>query len=660
MPCPSTFGLGTRPVFIQVDDDETITLYPHGGSLFYGDKDVSSTNGTEVTPGSSVTLQADAWIVAVAFIGVTAVRMVRQAASGSVAPAAPVTEADNLGVWGATATVTLTDAPKIHSATLTANTLTALTIDGLAANREAVLQILQPSVTGGGTLTINGQAAAVAGATDALTMIFVYCDADATEVRFVVTNSDLSAQVVKTNGTPMAGRGGISFGQGFTLTDDSTNDQTVVELGTVTAGSLDATSLVPIDATGYPGDAALTFGGTGLYSARTRIKHPTPTVIARLHTPASLNPANPSSVTADTSPDHPSGACTVSAVGFNVRTMGQTFAAPVDISNKIVVAPCKLTTTDKTKMYRVRLEVTSAVGGTDFTNRKSVTIQPQNANYLLYDVYQNFAFGPQEWFDTGTGANLTAVTGIRFYLENNGSTVTTTISASHIGTLPITGNANGKASLVLCFDDWNTSHWTTVLPLFESYGFPATLVPNVAQASDTEVRNMIWHMQSRYGWQVCSHAYTNAEHVDSAGDALRQHHAKLRQRHLALGLSGGEDWAWYGGQLSQQDRVDILQTYYRTGRLFISNPTRTETLPPMEPMRLMCWGEGSADQTDDGAAMIAYIDKAIAQKGLAVITWHNSLAGGDIEAVLAHADANRATLDVQTMEDALRPWIVER
>lgn len=426
------------------------------------------------------------------------------------------------------------------------------------------------------------------------------------------------------------------------------------------AAEATATTLVPIAATGFAGDAALTFGGTGLYPARTRIKLPRrASVLARFHTPASLNPASPAGVTADTSPAHPTGAVTLTTSGFTARFAGKTFSA-TNISNVILRAPIKITATDKAALYRCRMRVTSAAGGTDYTNHKYVVIQPQGGNYQLYDVYQNFAIGPSEWSNTGTGADLTAITGISFHLESNVSAETLTLSVSHVETVPITGNANGKASLVLCFDDWNTSHWSTVLPLFEAYDFPATIVANVAQASDNEVRNMMWHMQRRYGWQITSHAYTNAEHVNQSGDTLRQQHAKLRQRHLALGLSGGEDWAWYGGLAHSQANVDVLQTFYRTGRLFIDGPTRTETLPPMNPMRLMGYGEGAADQADDGAAMITFINKAIAQKGLAVITWHNSLAGGDIEAVLAHADSQRSVLDVQTMEDALRPWIVER
>lgn len=519
-----------------------------------------------------------------------------------------------LGNLGTAQTITLSATQQHVYGTLNANLV--LTVSGLAAGRSAVL-VFKQDATGGRTLTVNGVSQLIP--TDA--------------------GADVALLV---------------------FSDGSSNPTVANLLKPPPTGSVGATTLVPIEPTGIGGDAALTFGGTGIYPGRTRIKIPTRTaMLARFHTPASLSPASPAGVTADTSPDHPSGAITMTTSGFTARLATQAVSPAADISNKIVRAPCKVTSTNRASLFRCRMMVTSAAGGTDFTNYRWVDIQPQNAFYQIYDVYQNFAIGPSEWKTVGTGANLSAITGIRFWLESNASADVHTLSVSHVESVPMTGNANGRASLVMCFDDWNTVHWSTVLPKFEAYNFPAVLTANIAQASDSNVRNMIWHMIRRYGWQVMSHAYTNTEHVDASGNTLRTQHAKIRQRAQAILLHGGEDWAWYGGLSHTEANVNDLNVYYRTGRLFLADPVRTETLPPMNPMRIVGWGQGTTDMTDGGAAMIDYINKARAQKGLAVITWHSSF-GTDIDNVLAHADANRADLDVQTMEDALRPWIVER
>jgi hypothetical protein len=432
-------------------------------------------------------------------------------------------------------------------------------------------------------------------------------------------------------------------------------------------GGASADSTIPIKPTGFNNDAAVSFPATGLLPGRTRIRIPDrERVFARFHTAASLSPANPAGVSADVAPDHPSGAITVTAANFAERTAVQVVSPTVDISNKIVRVPCKISSTDWTKVQRILVEVTSAVGGTDFTNGANVKIIPGSGTsttvYQLRDLYQNFAVGPSEWSPFGAGADLTAITGIRVRINHNSSAGSSSISLSHAETVPLYGNAEGKATLILCFDDWYASHWTTVLQKFEQYGFPGNLVPNLAQPQDFEVRDQIRHMVERYGWQVWSHAWTNSSHnTIPTGDAFTAEHAAVRQRAAALALPGGEDFAWYGNLSPNVDHYERLRQFYRTGRLFVGDrpPLRTETMPPMEPLRMVGYGMGAADSADSGALMIAYINKAIAQKGLAIITWHNTY-GAELDAVLAHADANRATLDVMTLEQALRPWIVER
>lgn len=74
MPAPSSFPLATKPILIQVDDAETITLYPAGGPLYYGPTPDTATSS--VADGASLALAADAFIVSDRPIRVDAIRSV--------------------------------------------------------------------------------------------------------------------------------------------------------------------------------------------------------------------------------------------------------------------------------------------------------------------------------------------------------------------------------------------------------------------------------------------------------------------------------------------------------------------------------------------------------------------------------------------------------
>jgi hypothetical protein len=100
--------------------------------------------------------------------------------------------ASSSATWGATATLTLTDRPQLVTATLTASTLSALTISGLSAGRWAVLEILQPAVTGQGTLTINTQPVPVNTTANSVTTVFAFTDG---------TNIDVVSSASSTGGT---------------------------------------------------------------------------------------------------------------------------------------------------------------------------------------------------------------------------------------------------------------------------------------------------------------------------------------------------------------------------------------------------------------------------------------------------------------------------
>lgn len=59
----------------------------------------------------------------------------------------------------------------------------------------------------------------------------------------------------------------------------------------------------------------------------------------------------------------------------------------------------------------------------------------------------------------------------------------------------------------------------------------------------------------------------------------------------------------------------------------------------------MAWLESD---TEGGTAMVASVQKAIDQKGFFQVVYHDALP--------ANFDANRANIDVVTIDEALRPY----
>lgn len=436
-----------------------------------------------------------------------------------------------------------------------------------------------------------------------------------------------------------------------------------------TGGTVGPDTLLHMAETALPGDIAPAYQDSGFWYRGTRVQAPAQqTRIANFFTTADLS-TQTAGVTADPSPDHPSGAILITAPGFTRRLPQKNLAATIDLTNKNIRIPVKITSKitasgvdDPTNLYRCRIEVSSDnFAGSDGTvtgaNRSYVLLQPQNAYISIYNIWQVFSAGPSEWRTIGLGANLSSINSIRFHLENNASAVTSTLSVSHLDTFPLAP----KAKCVLCFDDAYMGsadqQWTTAAGKLISRGLPGTVYANIGQYGAAEVEKLR-HLQG-YGWQVASHAWTNSQHTALTGNSLVQSVMRAQQRSRALGLAAGgtEDWAWWGNLAHTPANLDALRPYFRSGRLFIDSPAVGETLPPGNPLRLRGYGTGGGDITDAGAGMISWINKAIAQKGLAVITWHNSVFGTEFDNVLNHLVSNAAGIDVVTMEQALSPYL---
>lgn len=447
--------------------------------------------------------------------------------------------------------------------------------------------------------------------------------------------------------------------------------------GGTSSTALAADALLHMVETTFPGDVAPTSQDTGLWYRNTRVRPPSNrTRLANFYTTTDVT-TGVTGTTADPAPNHPNGAILITAPGTTRRLPQKNLGTTVDLSRKNLRIPIKLTSkvtatgvTDPQFLFRCRVEVSSDnFAGSDGTvsgaNRSYITMQPQNTYLSIFDIWQTFTGGPGEWRTVGTGANLAAVNSIRFHLENNSSTVTSTLSVSHVDTFDLAP----KAKCCLCFDDYyisdNDQHWDTMGPKMMSRNFVGTMYPNIAmfQAGDVERLRSLQAL----GWQVASHAWTNSEHAALTGNTLVKSLMRSRQRHKGLGFgSGGEDFAWWGGLAHTAANHDALRPYFRSGRLFtspnsslVTGGVHCETLPPGNPLRLRGYGTAGSDITDVGVTMKAYIDKAITSRGLAVITWHNTVFGAEFDALLDYLDAKRADIDVVTMEQALSPYLAD-
>lgn len=365
--------------------------------------------------------------------------------------------------------------------------------------------------------------------------------------------------------------------------------------------------------------------------------------------------------TADADPDpvNPNG---------SVRLRGNVTATktitPTDLSDVILRLVCKGDLANRGNVTNCRVELSSNNFATG--NYHSWRAVKNTDKHLPDNEWDHIGCGLVDLEIVGSGANLALVNAIR--VRQTTPSGSWDFSVAHLDAVP---NTSMKASCSIWFDDNYLNGLLVGAGKMLRKGFRGVIASSVNGAFlSTAIANgqipasWLRRLIEFHHWQLALHAYSTPEHNDVdggyGGPGLRSHLMNSRHAGHVLGSRDTDDFAWFGNIVANTDTMEAVRKYTRSGRIFINQARMVETRPPTNPHRMWGYGAGGQDVTDSGAAMIAYIDKAIEQRGHCSITWHNLTDAGnpDFDAVLAYLDANRDDIDVLTNAEALEPWTV--
>lgn len=218
-----------------------------------------------------------------------------------------------------------------------------------------------------------------------------------------------------------------------------------------------------------------------------------------------------------------------------------------------------------------------------------------------------------------------------------------------------------KGVVSLTFDDSNITHWTTVRPYMDKYGFQGTaftLPGNLGGGPNSMSLGQLKALQRDYGWEVASHtAWSTDSHnafpvPDLDGDILRTR-AFLKKH----GFQGADMGAYPHGRITPAIVATTRKYQYAARAGAGASNQKTETLPPSDPLRIRPFGISS---TTTVASVIAAIDKAVANREWLVLIFHGIKDVADtyyypvasFQQIVDHIATSG--IAVRTMTDALK------
>jgi hypothetical protein len=368
---------------------------------------------------------------------------------------------------------------------------------------------------------------------------------------------------------------------------------------------------------------------------------------------------------------------TVTLASFNARQLrpAGTLASPVNTTGQLIRIWTKpIANVDpRLSAYKVRLYSTgspSSPGANYHEFGFSGLIREGQKG--AEQRWGSFAVPVNQFTAVGTGADLTAVTWAMVEMQANSSAGMTIA----VGNIELVANGLTKAKMIIAFDDQYPNTINYASRAMARYGFrgvlyvsPAVDLNKTGKLTSSTLKNL----HDNLGWQIASQAYTTENNVGAGGidvmtsDQRTADAAKLRNWQNGLGLSGGN----HGSYFSNVGVTDMIafpmfrQAYQSMRAYYFGEFNQVETYPWADPMRIRGMGAGEFQWGNNSAIYTTYwknhIDRAIAQKGVGFLVFHDGLSGSlsnwqpAFDQMLAYLDTNRASIDVVTVEDLERP-----
>lgn len=295
-------------------------------------------------------------------------------------------------------------------------------------------------------------------------------------------------------------------------------------------------------------------------------------------------------------------------------------------------------------------------------NRLQLTLDTAYGDPALNDDWQTISIPIERFNVVGTGADITSIKLVT--IARGGQSGTHDVILGNVRAVP---RQLRKAVCCICISDNRADTWTNAVRVLSRYGFPAVAQPgrvasNLRNALDEfnmsprELRKL----QQLHGWQIGSQAFTTETAGSLDGYTDEQFLAEISgipRLYRSMGLWGAADGSYNPAiPNTATSRVNLLRQVFRTMRNSYTHSAGQvpwpETSPIADPMRLKSWSRGASN---DGAQLIAYVQKAVQTKGMAVFSIHTWAA--DEPALVALCDwlhANRNDVDVVTIDTAIK------
>jgi hypothetical protein len=199
------------------------------------------------------------------------------------------------------------------------------------------------------------------------------------------------------------------------------------------------------------------------------------------------------------------------------------------------------------------------------------------------------------WADAaihGTPAR-NSLTDLQFQV-NDDAAGTATFHIQDVELIPDASATFPNGVISVSFDDSYESTYLLGLPKLQQYGFRASMfhIQDLIGTAGRMSLNEIYNLQDAYGWEMGSHAYTDADHLLTyTGMTAAQLDSDLRQMkawEIANGLRGMDGTAYplgqYGLTTDSVSTTSVVRKY--NGYARTTSRKTYETFPPADPYRL--------------------------------------------------------------------------
>jgi len=263
---------------------------------------------------------------------------------------------------------------------------------------------------------------------------------------------------------------------------------------------------------------------------------------------------------------------------------------------------------------------------------------------------------------TGT-PDRAAIEGVRVAWRDNGGASTATVHVNGLASFaePATAFPNGVVSLT--FDDGYSSIFTEARKKMDTYGFPGThyTIRDLIGTSGYMTTAQLAQLQDLHGWEIGSHADTNAAHTDRfTGLTTAELEVELRDLKAWMtgeGFRAADQLAYPGGEFNEAV-TQAMTAYYASGRTTSGKGLTLETVPPADPYRLRAF---NVIDTDTTGTIQALVDKAYTNKQWLILVFHKILttSATSIEYSIANFGTvvdylNTKGIPVRTVGEVLR------